>query len=85
VQNERRAAMIRDIREAEICGEIAMLMEAGVVGTEFRDWMASVDVIFEKQYGVISEDLPDCLYHDLWESGATPLEVASDMEEILVG
>ena len=83
--------MIREIREAEQCGEIAMMMEAGAVGEalrvvmEFQDWMASVDAIFEKRFGVISEDLPDCLYADLWEDGATPLEVASDMEEILVG
>ena len=77
--------MIREIREAEQCGEIAMMMEAGVVSMKFDDWMASVDAIFDKEFGVTSEDLPDCLYYDLWEDGASPLEVASDMEEILVG
>lgn len=82
---ERRVAMIRGIREAEQCGEIAMMIDAGAAGMEFQDWMASVDAIFDKEFGVTSEDLPDCLYADLWEDGATPLEVASGMEEILVG
>ena len=76
--------MIRGIREAEQCGEIAMMIDAGAAGMEFQDWMASVDAIFEKRFGVVSEDLPDNLYYDLWEVGATPLDVASDMEEILL-
>ena len=39
----------------------------------------------DKRFGVTSEELPDYIYANLWEVGATPLEVASDMEEILVG
>jgi len=83
---DRRAAMIQEIREeAQACGEVAMAMEAGVVGMNFQEWMASVDAIFDERFGSTSEDLPDYIYYDLWEDGATSLEVACDMEEILVG
>jgi hypothetical protein len=38
----------------------------------FEEWMAQVDAILIKRFGIESADLPDCCYADWYEDGFTP-------------
>ncbi len=42
----------------------------------FAAWMAKVDAIIAAKFGVGADDLPDFLYLDEFEDGATPKQAA---------
>ena len=42
----------------------------------FDEWMAEVDSAIENEVYMISDDLPDVDYWDMWDNGLTPFEAA---------
>ena len=42
----------------------------------FATWMREVNTEIDAVCGLISDDLPDVGYWDMWDSGLTPFEAA---------
>ena len=42
----------------------------------FDEWMAEVDSAIENEVYMISDDLPDVDYWDMWDGGTYPIEAA---------
>jgi hypothetical protein len=45
-------------------------------GRDFAEWMAQVDSELESMIGLVSADLPDCLWRDWFEDGTSVKEAA---------
>ena len=45
--------------------------------TPFSSWMASVNKIISSKIGLISDDLPDQNYFDMWERGVKATTAAN--------
>ena len=45
---------------------------------EFEAWMAKVDAVLVKKCGLDSSDLPDWMYRDAFEDGASPASAAKE-------
>ena len=48
---------------------------------EFKTWMKKVDLLLEKKFGMISDDLPDINYRDEADGGVTPEEFVAELDE----
>ena len=44
---------------------------------DFDTWMMKVNKILEQEYGLSSEDLPDCCYADWHDDGVSPRSAAN--------
>lgn len=47
----------------------------------FEKWLAEVDKILNRTYGLSHDDLPDIDYRSLYEDGATAIEAAEEAVE----
>ena len=47
----------------------------------FKEWMNKVDAEIIKRCGLSSDDLSDFPYHDMYDDGVSPAEVAEDVLE----
>lgn len=43
----------------------------------FEDWMEAISADLWRAFGITVEDLPDCDYWEMWDSGFTPARAAS--------
>jgi hypothetical protein len=48
---------------------------------KFETWMAAVDIILTKRFGMTSADMPDWCWWDLWDENLTPSEAIADYLE----
>ena len=53
--------------------------------TPFPAWLAAVDAIITRKYGVSLDDLPDCNTADWHEDGYTPRQAAAMAVDIADG
>ena len=49
-----------------------------VNGRPFKQWMADIDAIISKRFGISSSDLADTTYWDMWNDEMTPTEAADE-------
>ena len=43
-----------------------------------KQWMAEIDAIISKRFGISSSDLADTTYWDMWNDEMTPTEAADE-------
>ena len=49
-----------------------------VNGRTLKQWMAEIDAIISKRFGISSSDLADTTYWDMWHDEMTPTEAAEE-------
>ena len=49
-----------------------------VNGRTLKQWMAEIDAIISKRFGISSSDLADTTYWDMWHDEMTPTEAADE-------
>tara|TARA_R110000744_G_scaffold146693_2_gene259570 strand:+ start:630 stop:845 length:216 start_codon:yes stop_codon:yes gene_type:complete len=49
-----------------------------VNGRTLKQWMAEIDAIISKRFGISSSDLADTTYWDMWNDEMTPTEAADE-------
>ena len=46
------------------------------IHTDFTSYMSRIDTYLNQLCGLVSDDLPDCMFHDWYNDGVQPREAA---------